>query len=335
MTAHLKAFLQFMRLNRNASAHTVRAYESDLSQFLGHVGGASGYEGRRPSIPARSTGTPSAVLSASCTSAGSRGPARRGSWRRCARSCAICAARRSSATIRARWCRRPSAKCECLPTCPRTKWAPCSTPPTAPHPSDGAIGRFWNCSMRPGCGSSELAGLDLEDVNLSARMARVLGKGGKERLVPFNTTTASALRVYLRERETLVRGREGRARQDRRAGSRRGPSSPARLSSRSRPEDPLFVNYRGGRLTVRSIDRLVRRYVAASGVRDRHQPACPQAFLRDASTAARRRPARDSGAPRPRAPQHHRTLHARECRAVARGVQESPSASGEEFTIRN
>ena len=42
MTAHLKAFLQFLRLNRNASVHTVRAYESDLSQFLAHVAANAG-----------------------------------------------------------------------------------------------------------------------------------------------------------------------------------------------------------------------------------------------------------------------------------------------------
>jgi integrase/recombinase XerC len=36
---------------------------------------------------------------------------------------------------------------------------------------------------------------------------------------------------------------------------------------RERPRDPLFVNYRGGRLTPRSIDRLVRRYVVAAGTR--------------------------------------------------------------------
>src|SRR6516165_5363622 len=42
MTEHLTEFLQFLRLNRNASAHTVRAYESDLSQFLRHVAAASG-----------------------------------------------------------------------------------------------------------------------------------------------------------------------------------------------------------------------------------------------------------------------------------------------------
>ena len=52
---------------------------------------------------------------------------------------------------------------------------------------------------------SEVAGLDLEDVNLGARMARVLGKGGKQRLVPFNTSTAKAIRAYLKGREELAR----------------------------------------------------------------------------------------------------------------------------------
>ena len=83
---------------------------------------------------------------------------------------------------------------------------------------------------------SEVAGLDLEDVNLGARMARVLGKGGKQRLVPFNTSTATAIRAYL-ERAGGARPWAGRAGQAGKAGSaasRRGRSSPSRLSSRSR-----------------------------------------------------------------------------------------------------
>jgi len=88
---------------------------------------------------------------------------------------------------------------------------------------------------------SELAGLDIDDVNLSAKMVRVLGKGGKQRIVPFNDATASAVRTYLKDRAALV------------------PASQKR--------NPLFVNYRGGRLTARSIDRLVRRYVAATSTR--------------------------------------------------------------------
>src|SRR5262249_12979068 len=42
MRDHLNAFLQFLRLNRNASVHTVRAYESDLSQFIAHAASALG-----------------------------------------------------------------------------------------------------------------------------------------------------------------------------------------------------------------------------------------------------------------------------------------------------
>jgi integrase/recombinase XerC len=69
--------------------------------------------------------------------------------------------------------------------------------------------------------------------------------------VPFNTSTATALREYLKHRDAL--GQEGRERRT--------------FSRASRPRDALFVNYRGGRLTARSIDRLVRRYVTAASVR--------------------------------------------------------------------
>ncbi len=62
--------------------------------------------------------------------------------------------------------------------------------------ADGPLGRrdrailelFYASGLR----LSELVGLDLDDVNLSARMVRVLGKGGKERLVPFNTSTGDS-----------------------------------------------------------------------------------------------------------------------------------------------
>jgi integrase/recombinase XerC len=89
-------------------------------------------------------------------------------------------------------------------------------------------------------------------------MVRVLGKGRKERIVPFNRTTAAAVRVYLKDREQLI------------AATKSMPSAKASASRNARAErhgrrrEPLFVNYRGGRLTVRSVDRVVRRYAAAS-----------------------------------------------------------------------
>lgn len=78
----------------------------------------------------------------------------------------------------------------------------------------------------------ELVALDLGDVQLRQRMARVRGKGRKERLVPFGRPAAQAIEAYLPDR---ARWRRGLADED----------------------DPLFVNQRGGRLSDRSIRRLL------------------------------------------------------------------------------
>ena len=102
---------------------------------------------------------------------------------------------------------------------------------------------------------SELVGLDLEDVNLGSRVVRVFGKGAKERLVPFNTTTQQALRRWLQDRMAIVASRNkahGKA--------TKGPR-------RKEQGEPLFTNARGGRLTGRSIERLVAHYVAQCGKR--------------------------------------------------------------------
>jgi site-specific recombinase XerD len=56
---------------------------------------------------------------------------------------------------------------------------------------------------------SEAAGLDLEDVDLSSRLARVLGKGSRERIVPFGEQAEDALRAYLPVRRALA-GKTGR-----------------------------------------------------------------------------------------------------------------------------
>ena len=87
---------------------------------------------------------------------------------------------------------------------------------------------------------SELAGLDLDAVDREARTVRVLGKGAKERMVPYGAPAARALDAYL-GRRTAVRG-------------------------------PVFVNHRGGRLSVRSIHTIVRRAARAAGVTRRVTP---------------------------------------------------------------
>jgi integrase/recombinase XerC len=86
---------------------------------------------------------------------------------------------------------------------------------------------------------SELVGLDEEDVDGNERLVRVLGKGRKERIVPFGRFAGEALEAYRSALEA-----NGKPRTDRKGGS------------------PLFLNLRGTRLTARSVERLIERYRA-------------------------------------------------------------------------
>ena len=78
---------------------------------------------------------------------------------------------------------------------------------------------------------SELAGLDMDDVNLSAKMVRVLGKGGKERIIPFNASAARSVKEYLKDRDALVQGQVGRVGLGR-AGPAGKPRSRIRVAAR-------------------------------------------------------------------------------------------------------
>jgi len=255
--AHLKTFLQVLELNRNASAHTVRAYDSDLTQFLGHAAAQADLKARdlEPAHLDR------AMLRSFLGELHKQGLTRASAARKLAAVRTFLRYLRREGVIEddpgalvatpKRDIRMPAHLSE------DEMLALLGAPPgdTPLSRRDRAILELFYAS---GLRLSELTGLDLDDVNLSAKMVRVLGKGGKERIVPFNGSTAKAVREYLKDREDLVRG--VRLQPDRRHG-------PAKAERHVRKRDPLFVNYRGGRLTVRSVDRLVRRYVAASSTR--------------------------------------------------------------------
>lgn len=96
---------------------------------------------------------------------------------------------------------------------------------------------------------AELVGLNLEELDLAQRLAKVRGKGDKERMVLIGTEAHRALTLYLQVRRELLT-----------------PDSPASA------HNAVFLNYRGGRLTTRSVARLVGKWAVQTGL---GQPLSP------------------------------------------------------------
>jgi len=268
---HLRGFLDYLRLNRNASALTVEAYESDLTQFLSFLAGASNLPLSSLNVSAIDQLTIRGFLGEIFRQGQSRATAAR-----------------KLAAIRAflRYLKREGVlgdtSATVVATPKREQRIPLhlevdemlrllETPDTASPLGrrDRAILELFYAS---GLRLRELVGLDMEDVHLGAKLVRVLGKGGKERLVPFNNSAAQAIRASLADRSLFQRVRlTGRAREHGVAGGGRSRGAPARSQQRGGQEagddEALFLNYRGGRLSPRSVQRLVARYMAACSTR--------------------------------------------------------------------
>ncbi len=110
-----------------------------------------------------------------------------------------------------------------------------------------ALELLYGCGLRV----SELAGLDLLDVSLEQAQVRVLGKGKKERIVPLGKPAIAALEAYLAERAAIRHPKSGH-------------------------QDPgaLLLARNGGRLGIRRLQTLVRRYgILGAGRPDLHPHA--------------------------------------------------------------
>ncbi|MDH4211580.1 MAG: tyrosine recombinase XerC [candidate division WOR-3 bacterium] len=89
---------------------------------------------------------------------------------------------------------------------------------------------LYSCGLR----ASELTGLNVDDVDLQKDEVRVMGKGGKERILPMGRKARAAIVAYL--------------------GSRKQPAG-------ENARKALFLNCRGGRLSNRSLQRIVRKHL--------------------------------------------------------------------------
>jgi len=91
---------------------------------------------------------------------------------------------------------------------------------------------------------SELVGLDLDDVDFISGVIKVLGKGSKERMVPIGEPALAAIRRYVEERD----------------------------DAKVRDRDAVFLNKSGKRLTDRSIRRIIDKYIRACSIQEHISP---------------------------------------------------------------
>ena len=231
-------FLEHLAHERGLSEHTLRAYRSELEAFHSFL---AVYFDRAPESIALGE-VDKVALRAHLASLAGRGLARRSQGR-------------AVAALRAffRWATRvgelaadPAARLR-TPKAPKT--LPRHLRPgeiedllEAPTGNDLAARRdraVLELLYASGLRVSELVSLDWTEVDLRERLLRVVGKGGKERQVPFGKPAEHALRAWREVSESLPVPLPGDA-------------------------DAVFRNRRGGRLTDRSVRRILDRAMAAT-----------------------------------------------------------------------
>ena len=98
---------------------------------------------------------------------------------------------------------------------------------------------LYSCGLRV----SELVALNVSSIDFDERLVRAIGKGDKERIVPIGRQALKAVKSYLANTQYL----------------RKKTDSDSRSA-------PLFINFRGGRLSARSVGRIIKRYAGESGL---------------------------------------------------------------------
>ena len=172
-----------------------------------------------------------------------------------------------------------------------------ATPPTS-DPQGMRDRAILELLYATGIRVSELAGLNLADVDGTRAQIKVLGKGNKERLVLIGKPALRAVQTYIREGRPKLIGKK--------------------------TSNAVFLNRFGGRLTVRSVQMTLAKYAMAGGHQGRGHAARAAPYVRHAPARRRRRPALRAGAARPRVAVDDADLHARHADQVQRSVHGQP-----------
>src|SRR5579871_76951 len=227
-TAVEKAADQFLRVlrQRNASAHTIKAYSGDLESFASYIGPRDWNRIDHVAIRGFLSHLYEQGLSKASVA-------------------------RSLAAVRSlyRWLAQEGvveqnpAKLVATPKLPKKL----PRVPTIEEMNSVLDGQMPEVAAFPerdllmlellyGCGirNSELTGINVDDIRLSVEAILIRGKGKKERYVPFGESAKVALSAYLPARQAI-------------------------LSDAHKNSNALLINQRGGRLTTRSVGRIIKK----------------------------------------------------------------------------
>ena len=233
----VQAFLGHLEGERNLSPHTVRAYRSDLEQFSAFIGRSAGHVQLADidHLVIRSYLSSLHQAGISKTTSGRKLAALRTFFRYLCRE-GVLPQNPARVLLSPRTEKR-------IPTRLEEAEVAAVVELEGDAPSARRDRAILELLYATGIRCAELVAVDLAEVDMTGRLLRVLGKGRKERLVPFGAAAQRALEEYLATRVRL-RPRSG----------------------------ALFVGRNGGRLTDRSIRRLLRRRVLAVALRQRVSP---------------------------------------------------------------
>jgi len=239
MKKELEQFLNHLRYERNASAHTISAYRSDLSQLAVFLEERETRLRKIDNVAVRAFLAHLHERGLKKSSLARKLAAVRSFFQFC---------------LRKGWVEDNAAKVVATPKQERhvpsflseDEMAEFLNFPSSDKPLDRRDKAILELLYATGIRVSELVGINLEDVNFGERLIRVRGKGKKERLVPFGRKAEQSLAIYLGSRPFILKDR---------------------LS-----ETALFLNCAGERLTARSVERTVAKYIRMTAVRRKISP---------------------------------------------------------------
>ena len=239
MNKEISEFLSFLRHEKNASPHTLAAYERDLRQVAAYLKEREVRWDKAGNVLLRGFLAELHEKKRKKSTVGRKLAALRSFYAFC---------------IRKKWTTENPAKV--LATPKQEKKVPSFLSedettalldlPRSGKPLDLRDKAILELFYATGIRVSELVGIETGDLHFGERLVRVRGKGKKERIVPFGRKAREALEEYSRARRGLI-DKEG-------------------------AEPAFFLNYRGGLLTTRSVQRMVHKYIHRTAVARKISP---------------------------------------------------------------